>query len=658
MKQYVNDSSGKAAPPAPTPSVSELTVPEWSVKDSAQLYGTREWGAGYFDVSAQGEAVVSVDFNGKHVAVPIIDIVEGMKERGLEMPAVLRIENLLDHRIKQLNEAFGRAIKTGGYRNDYRGVFPIKVNQQCHVIEEIATFGGSYHHGLEAGSKAELIIALSQLRDHDSFIICNGYKDAEFIELGLYARQMGIRTFFVLETPAELPIILERSQALGIEPLIGVRIKLSVTVEGHWEQDSGDRSIFGLSTSALLDVVEQLKAANMLHCLQLLHCHLGSQIPNIRNIRGGVLEACRFYSGLVAEGAPMGYLDMGGGLAVDYEGSCSNSTHSMNYQLDEYCADIVETIRENLDPLNIEHPVIITESGRATVAYSSMLLFNILDVRDHKPKPLPPSLPDNSHELLRNLWEVKDTIKLTKLQESYNDALYYRDEVRELFRRGQINLRDRALAENITLAVLEKIAHLLPQVDRIPSELENLPTLLSDIYYGNFSLFQSLPDIWAIDQTFPIMPIHRLNERPSREAILADITCDCDGKIDQFTTPSGLRTTLPLHPIHENEEYYLGVFLVGAYQETLGDLHNLFGDTNVVSVRVNPDSSYTFVREFQGDSIADVLSYVEYDPKIMQEQLRRSAEAAVREGKITVTMRQRILKAFKESLQGYTYFER
>ncbi|MDE1463900.1 biosynthetic arginine decarboxylase [Spartinivicinus poritis] len=655
MMPYINDSTGKANTNEPTRNTSE-----WTVQDSAQLYGTSHWGAGYFDVSDNGDAVVTVDFNGsgKQVSVPIIDIVKGMQERGLEMPAVLRIENLLDHRIKQLNEAFARAIKECGYRNHYRGVFPIKVNQQCHVIEEIATFGGSFHHGLEAGSKAELIIALSQLKDHDSFIVCNGYKDAEFIELGLYAKQMGIRTFFVVETPAELPIIIKQSQALGIEPLIGVRIRLSVAVEGHWEQDSGDRSIFGLSTAALLDIVEQLKAANMLHCLQLLHCHIGSQIPNIRNIRSGVLEACRYYSGLVAEGAPMGFLDMGGGLAVDYEGSCSNSTHSMNYQLDEYCVDIVETIRENLDPLNIEHPVIITESGRATVAYSSMLLFNILDVRDHKPTNLPESLPENSHEQLQNLWYVKDNVQVKKLQESYNDCLYYRDEVRELFRRGQINLRERALAENIALAIFEEIALLLPQVERFPSELENLPTLLSDIYYGNFSLFQSLPDIWAIDQTFPIMPIHRLDEEPTREAILADITCDCDGKIDQFTTPDGVRSTLPLHPLRANEEYYLGVFLVGAYQETLGDLHNLFGDTNVVSVRVNLDGSYSFVREFHGDSIADVLSYVEYDPKSMQEQLRRNAEAAVREGKITVTMRQQILKAFRESLQGYTYFER
>lgn len=629
----------------------------WNTENSADLYGVRNWGAGYFDIADNGEAIVTVT-NGRRTEVSLLDIVEGMKERGLEMPAVLRIENVLDQRIKELNEAFARAIKDTGYNNEYRGVFPIKVNQQCHVIEEIADFGSHYHHGLEAGSKAELIIALSQLKDHRSLIICNGYKDAEFIELGLYARQMGIPCFFVLETPTELPIILERSKALNIDPLIGVRIKSSVVVEGHWNEDSGDRSIFGLSTGGLLDVIDELKSADMLHCLQLLHCHLGSQIPNIRNIRSGVLEACRFYTGLIAEGAPMGYLDLGGGLAVDYEGARTNSTHSMNYQLDEYCVNIVETIRESLDPLDISHPVIVSESGRATVAYSSMLLFNILDVRNHEPSPLPAKLPEDAHELLHNLFAVLQAVDVQKFQECYNDALYYRDEIRELFRRGQTDLRARAMAENITLAVLEKIAKLLSQVDRVPPELEKLPELLSDIYYGNFSLFQSLPDIWAIDQVFPIMPIHRLDEKPSREAILADITCDCDGKIDHFTTPNGIRNTLPLHPLRDGEEYYLSIFLVGAYQETLGDLHNLFGDTNVVSVKVNSDGSFDFAREFQGDSIADVLSYVEYDPKHMQEQFRRTAEQAVRDKRINVAQRQQMLKAFRESLQGYTYFER
>ena len=354
----------------------------------------------------------------------------------------------------------------------------------------------------------------------------------------------------------------------------------------------------------------------------------------------------------------MGYIDIGGGLAVDYEGTQTNSTHSMNYSLDEYCSNIIETILESLDPLDIAHPVIISESGRALVAYSSMLLFNVLDVRDHKPGVIPDTAPTDSVDQIVNLYDVLKNVNQKKLQECYNDALYYRDEVRELFHRGQASLRERALAENLSLAILEKIALLLPEAKRISPELETLPVLLSDIYYGNFSLFQSLPDIWAIDQIFPIMPIHRLNEEPTRDAVLADMTCDCDGKIDSFSLVDGPSKTLPLHPLRKDEEYYLGVFLVGAYQETLGDLHNLFGDTNVVSVRINEDGSFDFIREFHGDSIADVLSYVEYDPKTMQEQFRRIAEQAVRDGKITVAMRQQVLHAFHESLHGYTFFER
>ncbi|EAT12991.1 biosynthetic arginine decarboxylase [Bermanella marisrubri] len=638
-----------AAPPHEAP---------WSAQDSADLYGVNDWGCDFFKVSDNGELEVQVDFKDHTVSVPLIQIIEGMQERGLEMPAILRIENLLDARISALNEAFARAIQSYQYGNVYRGVFPIKVNQQCHVVEEIADFGSRYHHGLEAGSKAELIIALSKLHDNESMIVCNGYKDAEFIELGLYAKEMGINCIFVLESLKELPIILERSEALGIEPLLGVRIRSSVTVDGHWNEDSGDRSIFGMSTHSLVRVVEELKQANMLHCLQLLHCHLGSQIPNIRNIRMGVMEACRFYSGLIEQGAPMGYLDLGGGLAVDYEGASSNHTHSMNYQLDEYCNNIVETIQECLDPENIPHPVIVTESGRATVAYSSMLLFNTLDVRTYEPAPLPESLADDASSTLQSLWQVNQDVGAENYQECYNDALFYRDEIQSLFRRGQASLSERAIAENIALSIFQKVAKEIRSSERVPEEMQHLPQMLADIYYGNFSVFQSLPDTWAIDQVFPVMPIHRLDEKPTRDAMLADLTCDCDGKIDVFATAEGTSSTLALHSLKEEEEYYLGVFLVGAYQETLGDLHNLFGDTHVVSVAIREDGRFDFVREIHGDSIADVLSYVEYDPRIMSEELRQRAEKAVRQGRITPARRKQMLKAFKASLDGYTYFER
>lgn len=630
---------------------------QWTVQDSAKLYGLHAWGANYFDVSDEGDVVVRVGFEGNTVSIPVPEIIQGMQERGLDMPSILRIENLLDDRIKSLNEAFRAAIEHAGYRNVHRGVFPIKVNQQCHVIEEIASYGSSYHHGFEAGSKAELLIALAYHRDDESLIICNGFKDAEFVDLGLYARQLGIECVFVLETVTELATVLARSEALGIEPALGVRIRTSVDVDGHWSEDSGDRSIFGLSPGGLMQLVEQLRQADMLHCLRLLHCHLGSQIPNIRNIRAGVVEACRFYSGLVAEGAPMGYLDIGGGLAVDYEGTRANSTHSMNYRLDEYCVNVVESVLESLDPLGIAHPVLVSESGRATVAYSSLLLFNILDVRDHRPSLLPPQLPEHCHGLLSNLWEVNASVRQDNVQECYNDALYYRDEIRDLFHRGQVSLKERALGDNLALAVLDKVYTFIRQAERVPEELSHLPELLADIYYGNFSLFQSLPDIWALDHVFPIMPVHRLAEEPTREAVIADLTCDCDGKIDRFSTPAGIRGTLPLHPLREGENYYLGVFLVGAYQETLGDMHNLFADTNVVSIHVWPDGSFDFRREFHGDSIADVLSYVEYDPKVMVEQFRQRAEQAVRAGRMTPGKRFEMMTALKDSLDGYTYFE-
>jgi len=642
----------------------------WTVAEAADLYGLPAWGADYYSISADGDLEVVLPGSGGAVRVSMMDIVAGMKERGLDMPVLLRIENLLDHRISLLNQSFARAMEEAGYQSHYRGVFPIKVNQQCQVVEEIARFGERYHHGLEAGSKAELMIALATLSDTEGYIVCNGYKDEEFIDLGLCARQLGRRCFFVIETPTELPIIIARSRALGVKPLIGVRAKLAAKVDGHWNEDSGDRSLFGLSSSQIIDVVDQLRDADMLDCLQLLHFHLGSQIPNIRDIRNGTLEAVRYYVELVNEGAPLGHLDLGGGLAVDYEGAHANDAHSKNYSLDEYCTDIVEAVMETLDPLSIPHPVLLSESGRATVAYASTLLFNILDVRHFEPGILPHELsgheaPQNpesleslelasSHELIGRLQQVAEQLHDGNLQRAHNDAFHYREEVREEFRRGNISLRGKALAENQFLDIAQKIVARLPHLERVPPELEALREELADIYYGNFSVFQSLPDTWAIDQVFPVMPVHRLDEPPSREAVIADLTCDCDGKIDRFV---GGKNTLPLHPLKAGEDYYLGVFMVGAYQETLGDLHNLFGDTNVVSVRINRDGSFDFIRELHGDSIADVLSYVEYQPGRLMEQFRNTAEQAVRSGVIPVATRQKILEAFAASMRGYTYYE-
>jgi arginine decarboxylase len=495
------------------------------------------------------------------------------------------------------------------------------------------------------------------LTEPDSLIICNGYKDKEFVELGLQAVKLGFRCFFVIETPSELPIIIERSKQLNIEPLIGVRVKMTSKVSGHWNSTSGDRSVFGLSTSQLIQLVDRLKDADMLHCLQLLHCHLGSQIPNILEIRGGVVEACRYYADLCGEGAALTHIDFGGGLAVDYTGACSNDSQSRNYTLEEYCEDIVDTLKNTLDEYDLPHPTIVTESGRATVAYSSILIFNILDVTKFEPIELP-KVGDDEHQLLQDMREVLTYLKSQKVQECFNDAHFYRDEIRELFKRGQVDLRTRSTAENLFLEILQQINIILETMERIPVDLEGLKDSLADIYYGNFSLFQSLPDIWAIDQLFPIMPIHRLDEEPKRNAIIADITCDCDGKIDKFIGQYEPSNTLPLHEMKDDEEYYVGVFLVGAYQETLGDLHNLFGDTNVVSVRLNDDSTFDFVKEIHGDTIADVLSYVEYEPKEMALRYRNTAERAVKEGRITARERQHMLNTYNASMQGYTYYER
>lgn len=631
------------------------TDTDWSVERSAETYGIGNWGAGYFSASDNGEVVVHPHGNG--TGVSLRKIVDGLIDRGLDMPVLLRFSDILDSRIKQLHEGFGRAIEQFEYQAHYRGVYPIKVNQQQQVLEEIAEFGARYHHGFEAGSKAELIAAISFLHDPQAYLVCNGYKDAEFIDLGLLARKMGLQCVFVVESPSELEQIIERSTALDIRPLIGVRLKLSTQASGHWNHSGGERSVFGLNPSQVCDLVDRLKEVEMLDCLQLLHYHVGSQIPNIRDIREAVVEACRVYTGLVTEGAPMGILDLGGGLAVDYDGSHADTAISRNYGLDEYCAALIENIVSTLDDAAIAHPNIITESGRATVAYYSVLLFNILDESRFEINDLPAPLADDAHELLQNLMSVVDVLEAKNAQECYNDAFYYRDEIHQRFKHGTMTLRERALAGEIFWYIVTRIAKLTQTMDYVPEELQKLPAMLADIYYGNFSLFQSLPDVWAIDQLFPIMPIHRLNEKPTREVVLADITCDCDGKIDRFVGQHTTRDTLPLHTLTD-DEYYLGVFLVGAYQETLGDLHNLLGDTNVATVEIDKKGKINYTRELEGDSVADVLSYVEYDPKDMIRRIRKLAEAAVRTEAITAKDRRHIMETFETGMRGYTYFER
>ncbi|MDF7826177.1 biosynthetic arginine decarboxylase [Pontiellaceae bacterium B12227] len=627
----------------------------WSTKQSAEIYGINNWGAGYFSVSDNGEVIVHPHGNG--TGVSLRKITDGLIDRGLDMPVLLRFSDILDSRIQQLHEGFGRAIEQFEYNGHYRGVYPIKVNQQQQVLEEIAAFGAAYHHGFEAGSKAELIAAISFMQDSEAYLVCNGYKDAEFVDLGLLAKKMGIQCVFVVESPSELELIIDRSKALDILPIIGVRLKLSTQASGHWNHSGGERSVFGLNPSQVCDLVDRLKEVDLLDCLKLLHYHVGSQIPNIRDIREAVVEACRVYIGLVNEGAPMGILDLGGGLAVDYDGSHADTPTSRNYGLDEYCAALIENLVSTLNEAEVAHPNIITESGRATVAYYSVLLFNILDQSRFEIHDLPTSLAADAHELLHNLIAVVNVLEAGNAQECYNDAFYYRDEIHQRFKRGAMTLRERALAGEIFWHIMTRISKLTTEMEYIPEELQKLPAMLADIYYGNFSLFQSLPDVWAIDQLFPIMPIHRLSEQPTREVVLSDITCDCDGMIDQFVGQHTTRDTLPLHNLTD-EEYYLGVFLVGAYQETLGDLHNLLGDTNVATVEVSHAGKLKYTREIEGDSVSDVLSYVEYDLKRMVRRIRKMAEEAVHTDVITARDRRQIMETFENGMRGYTYFER
>jgi arginine decarboxylase len=634
------------------------TLQRWDIRKSAELYGITDWSSGFFEISDSGEVVLCPQGRDSEVRVSLMDIVDGLKERGLNLPVLLRCNDILAARVNAIAASFKRAMKEGGYGGDYRGVYPIKVNQQWHVVEEILSVGASNHHGLEVGSKGELLAAIGCLDDPEALLICNGYKDEEFMELALYARKMGMNVIVVAEMPGEVPLILECARRLGVMPRLGVRVKLSSRAGGHWTDSGGDRSRFGLTSSQLVDVVEFLRENDALDCLVMLHYHLGSQIPNIRDIRTGIREACRFYAGLVAEGAPMGVLDVGGGLAVDYDGSHTNFPSSSNYGLDEYCADIVEGVIQVLDAAGVPHPLVVSEAGRATVAHHEVLLFNVLDSSRFESHDIPETLPEDCSDALGSIKEVLDNISAKTAHEGFHDATYYRDELRSLFVHGNVGLRERALAEQIFWRILTRIAKFSQDMKYVPEELQGLEATLSDVYYGNFSLFQSLPDSWAIEQLFPIMPIHRLGERPTRFATIADITCDCDGKIDRFIDLHDVRHALPLHELREGEDYCLAVFLVGAYQETLGDLHNLMGDTNVASMTMGEDGQVEFDHEIAGDSVSDVLSYVEYEPKELVNAVRAKAERSVRRGELSPSERRAIMDAYENGLRGYTYYER
>lgn len=629
----------------------------WSIKDAVELYGIENWGSDFFQANKDGEVTVTLRKGDSLEPVSLFQIAKGLDERGITMPVLMHFPDLIFNRIDRINKSFNSVIKEYGYTGNYRGVYPIKVNQQQHIVEEMVRFGSDYSYGLEAGSKSELMIAISSIKSRESLIICNGYKDEEFIDLALYGMQLGLKIFLVLERPNEVNTIISRARKNNIMPNIGLRAKLSSTVGGKWAESAGDHSVFGLTASQIIDVIDTLKKEDMTECLKLLHYHMGSQIPDIRHIREAAGEAARIYINLVNENAPMGYLDIGGGLAVDYDGSKTIFESSKNYSLEEYCGTIIDLLKQAFDGAETAHPNIVSESGRAVTAYSSILVFNILDVNSLIPENGIPAMPENAHENIKNLKEILETLTLKNIQEQYHDAIFYRDELRNLFQLGKVTLRDRAYAEEIFWRVIKKISILSADLKHVPEEMKTLESIMADVYYGNFSLFQSLPDCWAIDQLFPVIPLHRLNEQPLVPAIIADTTCDCDGKIDKFIGLYDIKRSIMLHSLKKDSDYILGVFLVGAYQETLGDLHNLFGDTHVISITIDEDGEIQLTREISGDSVSDVLSYVEYKPAVLLEQIRTLAEQGVKEKKVTPKQRKEIMAAFEEGMRGYTYFE-
>ena len=628
----------------------------WSPADSHDLYNIRGWGNNYFSVNDAGCMVVHPG-GPKTPAIDLKELVDEVRERGINLPLLIRFSEIIKARVVELNEAFARAIKEYGYQASYRGVYPIKVNQDRYLVERLVEYGRPYHFGLEAGSKPELLAVMAMLEDEEALIICNGYKDEEYIETALLASKLGRHVVMVVEKPSELPLIHQISQKMGVRPRIGIRSRLSAKGAGHWEASGGDRSKFGLSGRDLLGAVTFLRENGLLDTFELLHFHLGSQISSIRSVKDGLREAAQVYVNLVEMGAPLSFLDVGGGLGVDYDGSQTNFTSSLNYTLQEYANDIVFGLMEVCDSRGVPHPTIVSESGRATVAHHAVLVMDVLGVSEFEVGKLPRKAPADAELSLRNLFETYKEVSRKNVLESYHDAISSRDECLSLFNLGHLSLENRGLAEDLFWATCQKILRIVRTMPQVPEDLEGLERQLADTYFCNFSVFQSVPDSWAIDQLFPVVPIHRLNEEPASRGVLADITCDSDGKIDHFIDRRDVKDVLELHDFHSGQPYYLGIFLVGAYQEILGDLHNLFGDTNTVHVSLDKDEDYKIEGVVSGDTVSDVLRYVRYNREDLVARVRRAAELALRAKRITLEESRLLLRRYEEGLSGYTYLE-
>ncbi|HEY0634666.1 MAG TPA: biosynthetic arginine decarboxylase [Gammaproteobacteria bacterium] len=628
---------------------------EWSIDKAQLLYNVAHWGSGYFAINSAGHLAAHPDRDLSR-GIDLYRLVHQAQAEGLRLPLLVRFTGILRDRVQTLVSSFARAIDNEAYEGRYTALYPIKVNQQRHVVEELLR-GGGEAIGLEAGSKPELMAVLAMV-PHGGVIVCNGYKDPEYIRLALIGKAMGHRIYIVIEKPGELDHVLAEAKNLGIEPLLGVRLRLASIGAGMWQNSGGEKSKFGLSSSQLLQAIELLREHGMLHCLTLLHCHLGSQIANIRDIQRGMHELARYYAQLHAMGIALQVLEVGGGLGIDYEGSRSRSACSINYSVQEYANDVVHAIKEICTVEGLPQPDIFSESGRAMTAHHAAL---ITDVIDSEQVARPAQIGQPSAEeplLLHNLWYGLESLRRhpsgRSVAEAYHDALHWLGEAQGLFAHGLLDLEQRARAEALYFATCWAVLEQLPTGARAHREiLDDLTDKLADKYFGNFSLFQSLPDVWAIEQVFPIMPIHRLDEKPSRRGVLHDITCDSDGRIDHYVSGAGLETTLALHPLHANEPYLLGMFLVGAYQEILGDLHNLFGDTDAVNVELNEDGSFHMLAAQPGESVAQVLRHVQFDAAQLLERYR----AKLARSGLSAAEQTEYMEQLQVGMAGYTYLE-
>ena len=628
---------------------------KWRIEDSEELYNIKGWGVNYFGINDKGHVYVTPKKNS--VQVDLQEVIDELTTRHVTAPVLLRFPDILDNRIEKTDECFRKAAKEYDYQAEHFIIFPIKVNQMRPVVEEIISHGKRYNLGLEAGSKPELHAVLATNMDSDSLIICNGHKDQNFIELALLAQKMGKRVFLVIEKLPELKIIADTAQRLGVRPNLGIRIKLAANGSGKWSESGGDASKFGLNSSELLMALQLLDEMGLRDCLKLLHFHIGSQITKIRRISTALREAAQFYVQLHSMGFGIEFIDCGGGLGVDYDGTrSSNSESSVNYSIQEYVNDCVWTLVEAANSNGIPHPNIITEGGRSLTAHHSVLVVDVMEsvTAPQMPEDFQPSEKD--HKLVHDLTEIWDKLSTRSLLEDWHDAEDIREEALDLFRHGIIDLRTRAQIESLYWAISHEVAELAHHQKHVPDELRALDKQMADKYFCNFSLFQSMPDSWALDQLFPIMPIARLGEQPTRSATLQDITCDSDGKITTYVNGGHQTNYIPLHPVKADEHYYIGVFLVGAYQEILGNMHNLFGDTNAVHITVSRDT-YDIEQIIDGETVADVLEYVQNDPKKLVRRAEVWDSRAVKDGKITESEGKEFISNYRAGLYGYTYLE-